>query len=263
LSNAICVTNGSATIVVVGSKFKNLSNGFYTSAVGSTARFVTSGCNRYNVTQGFTQSTNTALMAVKSLDFPVLLYTLTPTGGDYAMTGNLQTATYDGSLWQYPSSIPGAGTFSASSPGILFYDGSTGYKIGFDNVGSTRGFIRYNVDTADSIHGHVFSAGASGSQTDVFGIYGNGNVTRPKTVAGSTGNQTINNPTGIVSFAGAATSLIVTNSLVTTNSIISLTVQSNDTTMKSAAAVPATGSFTIYPSAAPTGTTAVSFSISN
>lgn len=87
--------------------------------------------------------------------------------------------------------------------------------------------------------------------------------TLDNTIAGSTGAQTINKPAGQVQFAGAATSLVVTNSLVTANSIIIATVQTNDTTMKSAQAVAGSGSFTLFPNAAPTGTTKVGFVVIN
>lgn len=92
-----------------------------------------------------------------------------------------------------------------------------------------------------------------------------GNVVLPKTVtaAGTTGAQTINKVTGSVNFAAAATSLVVTDSYVTANSIITATVASNDTTMKSVAVVAGSGSFTIYPNAAPTAETRVNFHITN
>jgi D-arabinose 1-dehydrogenase-like Zn-dependent alcohol dehydrogenase len=79
------------------------------------------------------------------------------------------------------------------------------------------------------------------------------------TPAGTTGAQTINKPTGTVNFAAAATSLAVTNSLVTANSIIICTVGTNDTTMKSVAAVATAGSFTLYANSAATAETRVNF----
>ena len=83
------------------------------------------------------------------------------------------------------------------------------------------------------------------------------------TAAGTTGAQTINKPTGTVNFAAAAASLVVTNSLVTANSIIHVTVGTNDATMKSALAVAAAGSFTIFPNSAPTAETRVNFTVTN
>lgn len=83
------------------------------------------------------------------------------------------------------------------------------------------------------------------------------------TAAGTTGAQTINKATGTVNFAAAAASLVVTNSLVLTTSIIQLTVGTNDSTMKSALAVAAAGSFTIFPNANPTAETRVNFTVTN
>jgi hypothetical protein len=88
-------------------------------------------------------------------------------------------------------------------------------------------------------------------------------LTKTVTAAGTTGAQTINKNSGRVNFAAAATSLVVTNSLVTASSIIQCTVATNDSTMKAAIAVAASGSFTIYASAAATAETAVNFTITN
>jgi hypothetical protein len=92
-----------------------------------------------------------------------------------------------------------------------------------------------------------------------------GNIVLPKTItaAGNVGAQTIDKITGSVQFAIGATSLVVTNKYVTASSVISLTVASNDTTMKSAAYVAAAGSFTIYPNAAPTAECRVAFRLTN
>lgn len=90
------------------------------------------------------------------------------------------------------------------------------------------------------------------------------------TAAGTTGARTINQATGMVNFAAAATSLVVTNSLAvaptsgTTGSIIIGCVNSNDTTMKSVQCVcTSNGSFTIYPNAAPTAECKASFRLTN
>ena len=61
--------------------------------------------------------------------------------------------------------------------GISFYEGNDNYKIGYDSVGGTKGYLRHNVDLVDVGHGHVFSAGdlASG-ETDLMLIRADGNV---------------------------------------------------------------------------------------
>lgn len=86
---------------------------------------------------------------------------------------------------------------------------------------------------------------------------------KTSTAGGTTGAQTINKPAGSVNFAAAATSLVVTNSLVTTSSVIIATVATNDSTMKSVAAVAGSGSFTLHANAAATAETRVSFLVIN
>jgi hypothetical protein len=83
------------------------------------------------------------------------------------------------------------------------------------------------------------------------------------TAAGTTGAQTINKNAGTVNFAAAATSLVVTNSRVNANSIIIATVATNDTTMKSVAAVAGAGSFTLNADAAATAETRVNWLVIN
>lgn len=112
------------------------------------------------------------------------------------------------------------------------------------------------------------------SDVAVFGQNGGGDLTRrwyligyytdnsaTITAAGTTGNQTINNRVFGVNFAAAATSLTVTNSLVSTSSVVICTVQTNDTTMKSVAAVPGSGSVVLYANAAASAETRVACKI--
>jgi len=101
------------------------------------------------------------------------------------------------------------------------------------------------------------SAGSSaGNENDLIW-----NLGEYRAIAGSTGSVTQNTMAGQVQFAAAATSLTVTNSHVHANSIITATVATNDTTMKSVAAVAGTGSFVLYADAAATGTTKVNWKI--
>lgn len=83
------------------------------------------------------------------------------------------------------------------------------------------------------------------------------------TAGGTIGAQTINKSAGTVNFAAAATSVVVTNSLVTANSIIIATVATNDNLMFSVQAVAGSGSFTLYPDAAPFAETRVNFLVIN
>jgi hypothetical protein len=83
------------------------------------------------------------------------------------------------------------------------------------------------------------------------------------TASGTTGAQTINKQVFSVNFAASATTLVVTNSLVAATSGILCTVNTNDTTMKTVLAVPASGSLTITSNAAATAETRVTCMISN
>jgi hypothetical protein len=77
------------------------------------------------------------------------------------------------------------------------------------------------------------------------------------TAAGTAGAQTINKQTFSVNFAATATSLVVTNSLIATTTGLTCTVNTNDATMKTVAAVPASGSVTLFANAAATAETRV------
>ncbi len=84
-----------------------------------------------------------------------------------------------------------------------------------------------------------------------------------ETSVGTTGNQTINSPSGSVNFAAGATSIVVTNSLATTTSHIFCTLETNDATAVIKNVVRAAGSFTINLNAAATAETRVGFLVIN
>lgn len=103
------------------------------------------------------------------------------------------------------------------------------------------------------------------SGTDIATIRDDGQIAvyATNTAAGTTGNQTINRPSGTVNFAAGASSLTVTNSLVTTASLVFCTVRTNDTTATIKNVVPASGAFTINLGAAATAETSVGFFVIN
>lgn len=96
-------------------------------------------------------------------------------------------------------------------------------------------------------------------------LVGNGAQAYDSTVTagGTTGNQTINKPSGTVNFAAAATTLTVTNSLCSTSSLVFVEVRTNDTTATIKNVVPGAGSFVITLAAAATAETSVGFFIIN
>jgi hypothetical protein len=83
------------------------------------------------------------------------------------------------------------------------------------------------------------------------------------TVIGTTGGQTINKISGVVNFAGSASSLVVLDSTVSASSLIFCFLQTNDATAVLGNAVAGSGTFTINMKTVPTGTTAVAFLVTN
>jgi len=154
-----------------------------------------------------------------------------------------------------------------TSSGLLFKAGTsyTTYKnisagdLGFYNS------VAGNISILNDFSSGNISLAAGGSSTPHLTIGSTGDIRLPKTItaAGTTGARTINQTSGSVNFAAAATSLVVTNSLVTANSVIICTVATNDATLKSVAAVAAAGSFTLHANAAATAETRVNFLITN
>ena len=80
--------------------------------------------------------------------------------------------------------------------GISLFNNNVDYRIAFDSVGNTVGYIRYNVDTANSaFHGHIFSAGDyNGTPSNLMFIRADGNVSI-NNLAGS-GNRLVSADTG-------------------------------------------------------------------
>lgn len=86
------------------------------------------------------------------------------------------------------------------------------------------------------------------------------NIT-PTDASGTPGNVTQNVLRGRAAIAAVASTCVVTNSNVTATSQILLTIQGNDTTLKSATATPATGSFTVQGNAAATATVKFDYTV--
>ncbi len=83
------------------------------------------------------------------------------------------------------------------------------------------------------------------------------------TAGGTTGNQTINKPSGTVNIAATGTTVTVTNSLCTTSSIVFAVIRTNDSTATIKNVVPGSGSFVINLTAAATAETSIGFLVIN
>jgi hypothetical protein len=146
-------------------------------------------------------------------------------------------------------SIPEDQGLNIAGNSVITRNSASGYYA--FGVASTQARIRgLNVFLQDDTVTYVSSGGKM-------------NFDATMTAGGTTGAQTINKVSGSVNFAAAATSLVVTNNKVVAGSIIICTVMTNDSTLKSVQAVPASGSFTIYANAAATAETKVAFLVIN
>lgn len=103
------------------------------------------------------------------------------------------------------------------------------------------------------------------SWSTLFWVDSNGKTVQDATMTAgwTTGNQTINKPSGSVNIAAAWSSVVVTNSLVNANSIITCVIMTNDSTAILKNVVPAAWSFTIRTTAAVTAETKIWFVVHN
>ena len=152
-----------------------------------------------------------------------------------------------------------------ASSNISIQNGGTplnnGYRLDVNANGATH-CTRLRAPNASS-GTNVFLV-QNNNPDDLHKIEANGKISYlANAISGTTGNQTINTPSGNVNFAGGATALTVTNSLCTTSSLVFATIRTNDATAVIKNVVPAAGSFTINLNAAATAVTSVGFFIIN
>ena len=172
---------------------------------------------------------------------------------------------------------------------------STHFDMGGKNIAATTGFARasgtgtwigarldYTINNTGTYSGTVTGFYLNATETSITGTTHNllnlliggssrfrvgnsGKITFDSTITagGTTGNQTINKPSGTVNIAAAGTTVTVTNSLVTTSSIVMAVVRTNDTTAYIKNVVPSAGSFVITLGAAATAETSIGFIVNN
>lgn len=106
---------------------------------------------------------------------------------------------------------------------------------------------------------------SAGTATVVLSAVQSYTLQRTITAGGTTGDRTINQPSGTVNFAAASgtAGITVTNSTVTVNSIVYAIARTNDTTCSVKNVVPAAGSFVIRMTANCTAETSVGFMVTN
>lgn len=190
-------------------------------------------------TIGLTAVNGTATSAIRSDGAPALSQSIAPT-------------------WT------GLHTFTPSSGQAIRINNSSG-NFGIEVVGNSGTGFSDGIEilagtNASDINTRFLNQSAGATYME---IRGDGDIEIGGTVAGTTGAQTINKPSGSVQFAAAATSLVVTDSLCTATSKVFVQLSTNDATAVLGSAVPASGSFTINMKTAPTGTTVVAFFVMN
>ena len=189
-------------------------------------------------------------------------------GGTFTVSGGTGGAatgsggTHTGGAGSAIAITSGAGGAATSASGTRTGGNSGTVTIGTGNGGNgtttngssaaltlATGTAGAGAGAAGTVGSIVLSPGGTAGLT----VSATSGIVLPKTISGATGNQTIDKASGAVLFAnGSGTAITVTSSLVTANSVILATVASNDATLKSVAVVAGSGSFVIYPNAAPT-----------
>jgi hypothetical protein len=161
------------------------------------------------------------------------------------------------SVLQAPTASANFGLFSLSNTTTAFNGSSTGkftgaatgQYIAVNSVGS----VAYNFLDFQKNGVTLFEVDSTGKNIFASTI----------TAGGTTGNQTINKPSGTVNIAAAGTTVTVTNSLVSTSSIVVAVIRTNDTTAYIKNVVPSSGSFVINLGAAATAEVSIGFIVYN
>lgn len=179
----------------------------------------------------------------------------------------------------FPASVPGNPNGNVGLGNEIYLTNFNGYKILYHNAHYTGGTFKargtqavgFGIDPTAGTGGAGIwvntglTPGSTFTAVKAFGITYAGGITvlATNTAAGTTGNQTIDKPSGTVNIAAGGSSVVVTNALVTANSIVIATIRTNDSTAIIKNVVPAAGSFTIRTTAAVTAETSIGFLVIN
>ena len=183
------------------------------------------------------------------------------------------TSTLDTNVWysQYSASATGTGAMLTFANATRTNTSGTQALVKISAVYNQASGTAANTDLLIS---RTQTAVGSGIQrladfqvggTSMFGIDNLGSTTHNRTITagGTTGNQTINKPSGTVNIAAAGTTVTVTNSLVDTNSIVHVVLRTADATATIKNVVPGAGSFAINLGAAATAEVSIGFLVTN
>ena len=170
-----------------------------------------------------------------------------------------------GGLNLYPTGVGvGIRNFYSQSYGLLNFNSSTaaGMTLTTNFADASNAFTVNNSHASATGNIAVFASSISATALTISRA-GKISIDATNTAAGTTGNQTINRPTGTVNIAAAGTSVTVTNNLVTANSLVFAVIRTNDSTAVIKNIVPGAGTFTINLNAATTAETSIGFWVIN
>lgn len=176
-----------------------------------------------------------------------------------ATTGNQTIAWTKTFTWTITNS-------SATSLSIGTWGGSTPQLINMWGNGCYIGQVNASFKFRSAFASKTFDLINTGNTVTTFSVaLDSWKVTldATNTAGWTTGNQTINKPTGTVNIAAAGTTVTVTNSLVTTSSIVFAVLRTNDATATIKNVVPWSGSFVINLGAAATAEVSIGFIVYN
>lgn len=174
-----------------------------------------------------------------------------------------------------PDGAVGTPPLVGSDANTGIYWTNTGQDISFSTNGTLRGSWvgtgTVGLSMSSTLYpaaNNTYALGTSGLRWNILYLGGDAStegfqLDRTITAGGTTGNQTINKPTGTVNFAAAATAITVTNAMCTTSSIVLAITRTNDATCSVKNVVPGSGSFVINMTAGCTGETSVGFVVFN
>jgi len=180
------------------------------------------------------------------------------TSGDWNIGNSSNFTTYGKlSVTAAPVATAGYASFSMGNTITAFNSSTTGKAVlaatGTYFAVNSVGSVAYNYLDFQKNGLTRFQVDSTGKNTFASTI----------TTGGTTGNQTINKPSGTVNIAAAGTNVTVTNSLVSTSSIVVAVVRTNDTTAYIKNVVPSAGSFIITLGAAATSEVSIGFIVYN
>lgn len=227
------------------------------------------------------RSSTEAAMWLNSVTPSSTNYSLSLTSGGVQFNGTLQIRSGASNIGGWNStgiSIDANNNLPTGGQRFMVrYDPTASANYGQINLGNQGnwaggGTTPFAGSASGTAYATNFASGYAGNFADFqtagvskFRVEGSGLIEIETTITagGTTGNQTINKPTGTVNFAASATAITVTNSVVTASSTIYAMARTNDTTCAVKNVVPASGSFVINMTAACTAETSVGFLVIN